>query len=450
MNEVILNEITMTSTMVFTMSVIGIVLVRRLPRSERLVPYLSLIAHMFVGVVLLAIMDYVFVVADVHYYFDAGGKLAHLMRLDFARWAPEIVKFTLQQDSDLGMYFPGEFSNEYSTTSMAGSVSFLLLMLNDSQYASFVFMAGLAFASKLAAYSGMRIMMPRMDPQRVAIAMMLVPSAVFWSSGVVKESWATIGLGLMTLWLARVSQGSLASSPHLLLLGIPPIALIKPYLLFPLTLATGVWYLLTRERQTHVTMRPLVLLTGSLVVAVAMVVLSTAFPEFSFDELGSSTSNLQQAGARTRGGSNYSLGNANETTLKGQLLFAPLALVTVLMRPFPFEVHNFTASLASLEVTVLMILFFTLLRRNSFRDILTVVRRSPPLAYCLVFMLVAGLAIGLATSNFGTLSRYRIPMMPYYVLFVLVLIDRKSGVAAMFPRGVDAQKNASVSPSAAA
>jgi len=30
-------------------------------------------------------------------------------------------------------------------------------------------------------------------------------------------------------------------------------------------------------------------------------------------------------------------------------------------------------------------------------------------------------AVGLATTNLGTLSRYRMPMMPFYVTFILLL-----------------------------
>lgn len=433
MDDEVVNDIVMTLGVSFVVTVFAAMAIRRLPPEERLVPQLSLIAHLLSAPTLLAIMDHVFKLSDAHMYFAVGGDIAHLMRHDFSRWAPEAVKFALQMDNDLGLYFPDTYGGTYSTSSMAGSVGILMFCLNDAQYAVFAMMAGISYFGKFAAFRGMRRMMPAMDPTVVGSAMMLVPSVIFWSSGVVKESWAVTGLGILTLWLSRVSQGTTLSSPHLFLLGVPPIFLIKPYLLFPFTLAAGIWYALTREQRTHTSIKPLYVLTATAAVVALMLALSTYFPAFSLSELGTSTATVQRHGAAAEGGSNYSLGNAQSTSLAGQIAFAPIAMTTALVRPFIFEVRNFTMMLASLESTVLLILLIQLFRKNSFRSVFTVVRRSPPLAYCFVFTMIAGLAIGLASSNFGTLSRYRIPMMPYYVLLVLVLIDKKSGVAAVLP-----------------
>lgn len=420
----------MSMLVMAVMTMLGLRMVQTLPSNERLYPTLSLLVHMVNGPALLAIMDYVFVASDVHYYFDAGGTLARLMRSDFTRWAPEVLKYTLQLDNDLSYLFPEEFGGAYATSSMAGAVGWMMFFFNHGEYASFIFMAGLSFVGKLAAYKGVRLALPTMNHQRVAIAMMLVPSVVFWSGGVVKESFAVTGLGLLMLWMAKVTRGSIFQSPHLFVLGVLPVYLIKPYLLFPFALSAGTWFGLARLRSSNLAFKPLYAI-GAAVAIVAMIAgLSVAFPEFSPSKFGESASQMQQYGAQTGGGSNYSLGNTEATTLSGQLAFAPIALITVLIRPFLFEVRNFSMLIAATEATILLVLLIQLFRKNSIREVLSAVRRSPPLAYCFVFSLIAGLAIGLATSNFGTLSRYRIPMMPYYVLLVLVLTDKKSGVSA--------------------
>ena len=433
MDDEVVNDIVMTLGVSFVVTVFAAMAIRRLPPEERLVPQLSLVAHLLSAPLLLALMDHVFKVSDAQMYFAVGGDIAHLMRHDFGRWGPEAVKFTLQVDNDLSRYFPERYGGMYSTSSMTGSVGLLMFCLSDAHYAVFALMAGIAYFGKFAAFRGMRRMLPLMDSTTVASAMMLVPSVVFWSSGVVKESWAITGLGIMTLWLSRVSEKTLLSSPHLPVLGIPPILLIKPYLLFPFTLAAGVWFMLTRERRTHTSIKPMYLLAATAAVVSLMLVLSAYFPAFSLSELGTSTASVQRHGEAAEGGSSYSLGNAQSTTLTGQLAFAPIAITTALVRPFFFEVRNFTMALASAESTLILILLFRLFRKNSFGSVFGLIRKSPPLAYCFVFTAISGLAIGLASSNFGTLSRYRIPMMPYYVLLVLVLIDKKNGVAAIMP-----------------
>ena len=435
MDDGIVNDVVMTLGVSFGVAVLGLLAVRRLPPSERLVPQLSLVAHILTAPLLLAIMEFGFKVSDAQHYFHVGGDIARLMRVDFAHWGPESAKFVLRFENDLTLFFPEIYGGMYSTSSMAGTVGFLMFALNDAHYASFSAMAGITFFGKLAGYRGMRAMLPAMNPSVVGVAMMLVPSVVFWSSGVVKESWAITGLGFLTLWLSRVLEGHAFSSPHLLLLGIIPVALIKPYILFPFTLAAGTAYLLARERATHVSIKPLYFSSASITVVVLMLALSNAFPAFSLSEIGSSTATMQRHGAMVEGGSNYSLGNAEKATLAEQITFAPLAVTTVLVRPFIFEVRNFSMLIAALESTALLVLLLRLFRKNTLRSVFLVVRHSPPLAFCFVFSVVASIAIGLATSNFGTLSRYRIPMMPFYVLLVLVLIDEKNGVAAIAPHG---------------
>jgi hypothetical protein len=42
--------------------------------------------------------------------------------------------------------------------------------------------------------------------------------------------------------------------------------------------------------------------------------------------------------------------------------------------------------------------------------------KSPSLIFCLTFALIFAFAVGVSTFNFGTLSRYKIPLVPYYCL----------------------------------
>jgi hypothetical protein len=424
-----MNDLIVSVVVIAVMASLGLHLVRRLPAEERPLALLSLVVHLVTGPLLLVIMDYVFVSSDVHAYFDSGSTLARMMRADFPRWAPEVLKYTLQIENDLGVLFPEEFGGLYATTSMTGATGWMMFLLNDAQHASFILMAGLAFAGKMAGYQAVRLALPGVNFRRVALAMLLVPSVVFWSSGVVKESFAVTGLGVLMLWVARASKSGVFAALHWLALGLLLVRLFKPYLLFPFALSAGVWLLIGRTRATSAAVKPIYVLALIAVMIGAIAALSVMFPEFSPNKIGESTAQLQYYGRQTEGGSNYNLGNAEATTLGGQLAFAPVAFVTVLFRPFLFEVRNFTMLIASAEVTVLMVLLVQLFRRESLSQVLSAIRRSPPLAYCFVFTVVAGLAIGLATSNFGTLSRYRIPMMQYYVLLVLALTERRAVVA---------------------
>jgi hypothetical protein len=46
---------------------------------------------------------------------------------------------------------------------------------------------------------------------------------------------------------------------------------------------------------------------------------------------------------------------------------------------------------------------------------------DPFLVFCVVFVIAFGIAVGLTSTNLGTLSRYRSPLLPFFVVLLLVL-----------------------------
>ena len=52
------------------------------------------------------------------------------------------------------------------------------------------------------------------------------------------------------------------------------------------------------------------------------------------------------------------------------------------------------------------------------------------LTFCAVFVLTFAVAVGLSTLNLGTLSRYRIPMMPFFTVLLFVLGQQAKREAA--------------------
>jgi len=47
--------------------------------------------------------------------------------------------------------------------------------------------------------------------------------------------------------------------------------------------------------------------------------------------------------------------------------------------------------------------------------------KDPYLIFCLLFTLILGFGVGLSTSNFGALVRYKIPYMPFFVSLIFIL-----------------------------
>jgi hypothetical protein len=69
-----------------------------------------------------------------------------------------------------------------------------------------------------------------------------------------------------------------------------------------------------------------------------------------------------------------------------------------------------------------VIALFFVWRRTGLMAALSRVRHHPLLAFCLLFVLVFSTVVGMATTNLGSLARYRAPMMPFYGALLMALV----------------------------
>ncbi|MDP9046928.1 MAG: hypothetical protein M3N14_02250, partial [Bacteroidota bacterium] len=70
---------------------------------------------------------------------------------------------------------------------------------------------------------------------------------------------------------------------------------------------------------------------------------------------------------------------------------------------------------------ILLLTLYLVIKRNIFKTISNIYH-DPNLIMCLFFTLVFGFFVGISSYNFGTLSRYKIPCTPFFMLFLLILI----------------------------
>jgi hypothetical protein len=355
---------------------------------------------------------------DMFLYFSYGEILARMMERDPLHVIPEVTALLLQNRPHLPLVIIGAGS---STGTMSALTAWAFYVLGPSKYAASVAFAMLSLCGKIGMY---RVFRANVDPALrwpVAIAALFVPSFVFWSSGMIKEAVVVAGLGWsffgLHLW---IREGRPGPGWALMIAGTIPLLLIKPYILFPLVLAGGSWYYWARSlRRGRVRIRPVHFAVAAVLGVGGIVLLGQYFPEYALDNFTARTSDLQQLGRR--GGSAFTLSGDNPTTLVGQFAYAPAALLTSLFRPFLFEVHNIPALVNAVETTVLTILFARILFTRNLGNVRRQIADNPLLVFCVVFVAAFGIAVGLASSNMGTLSRYRSPLLPFFVVSLLAL-----------------------------
>ena len=119
-------------------------------------------------------------------------------------------------------------------------------------------------------------------------------------------------------------------------------------------------------------------------------------------------------------GSAYNIG-IYDGSLNSIITVGPQAIVVSLYRPFIFEVRNPLMLLSALEGSVFIYFTFLFIYKVGFFKTIKFIRSKPILTFCLIFSMVLAFAVGTNSGNFGTLVRYKIPLMPFYLAALFIM-----------------------------
>ena len=395
----------------------------------------SFIAHIFSAFAQILVYAYYYEGGDMMNYRDLGIPVAEALRYDFEGIFPETVKMLLQR---VDAHLPFETLGGGSTGSMLMIASYLMFLLANSFYGASLVIAVLSYVSKTFIY---RAFAPEFQPDQrraVMIGVMLMPTAIFWTCALLKEPVVMIALGPLFLGVRSVIQGRNFRGALLVALGATGVALIKAYVLLAFAGAAAVWVIWARvvRGRGSMAVKPGYLLLGLVGGMLLFTVAERFLTKRVEGGLAASMASQRRVSSHVEGDSNYLLeGDAqleggDETTLTRELLLTPLALVTALFRPFLFEVRKPLQAVNAIETTWVLWATIAVFRRNRVVGLVNKVTASPALMFCLVFTLVLAIGTALSTSNLGTLSRYRAPMMPFFAILLLTLLPKPQTAAA--------------------
>lgn len=391
--------------------------------AENRVLNLAFAAHMLSGFAQVLLTRYYFGGGDMMGYFENGAQVADVLSDDVTRFLPEVLRAFLQREYE----FPIPLFGASSTQSMSATAAMLLFVTGNSLYAAVFVVCVANYLSQVLLYRALKSEFAPEQQERVLWGTNLMPSAVFWSSALLKEPITMAALGPVVLALKWLSEGRRRIQAALLLVpGLFVIAMIKPYVLMALSVGAGIFYLWKRFRaQNAVVLRPFAVVTAVALGSAGLVFGNSYFSKADGASAASSLAHQRSVGYEVEGGSNFQIdsvsGDVTQRSLSQELVLAPIGLVTALFRPFLFEARNAVQLVNALEATALLLLFVRIVRRTSLRSLAKYITSSPALLFCTVFTLALAVGTGLATTNMGTLSRYRAPMMPFFFTVLLVL-----------------------------
>jgi hypothetical protein len=396
-----------------------LLLLTRFASEERLLLLAAYAAHIFAAFAQVLVQSNVYGSGDIFGYAGRGEELAAALRLDFQNISVEMFKLLLQQDAHLPIFIHGAGS---TTGSMAAIAGFATYLTGGGVYAGCVLVSVFSFYGTICLYQVYRSSFPRHLHVQLLVANMLVPSVVYWSSGLLKESVAMAGLGPLALGVSRSFSGRWLPGLALAAAGALVVGLVKPYILFVFVVGSGIWFFADRAVRQG---RPVLSIRSgilALVLAVGgIILLGKLFPRYAWESLAEQAAYRQDVGQRVRGDSTYVMGDGSQTSMTGQLIFAPFALVTALFRPFIFEGAKVQQIINSLETTAMLGFTIAVAWKCKLRTLWQIIVERPVILFSIIFTVTFGVAVGLSTTNLGTLSRYRMPLIPMFASTLVVL-----------------------------
>jgi len=400
------------------------------PRAESRIVWMGYVAHVAASGAQYVITTYWYGGGDMLYYARAGGVLADLLSYDYARFAPEIFALFIHEPPHLPMDVIGAGS---STGSLVAVAALLLHLLGGSLLGVCVLLSTLAYLARIMMLRVFLEELPQELHPAVRIAVLLLPSVTFWGATLAKETMVLIGIGPLT-WVARRLTSTTTLTQRLLLAPVALLAggllwLVKSYVLVSFIAAAAVWWFMSVLRRRGRMLTRVQLTFGAVISVAAVALVGVVLPDFSVDAIAERAAELQAVGGIVQGGSSYQLGSTEARSGLAQAAFVPLALMYSLFRPFLFEVRNPLMLLNAIETTWITVIVVQNFWKGGFAGLIATARESPVMAFSLVFVLLVGVGVGLATSNLGTLTRYRAPMMPFYAAFLVVWQHRTASAA---------------------
>ncbi len=273
----------------------------------------------------------------------------------------------------------------------------------------------------------------------LAIAAFFIPSVFFWGSGLLKDTITMGCLGIATYQVYRILIKKKFGIRHLLLLAFALYGIysIKIYIILTFLPAAIVWVFLAnldaiRSPVLKIMLAPFMISCAIALGYIAMLKAGEDHAKYSLENVAMTAKiTAYDIGFYTGrdAGSGYSLGEL-DGTFGSMVRLAPQAINVSLFRPYLWEVKNPFMLLSALESACLLVLsLYIIFKKNiGLPQGLT----NPNVVFALIFSIAFAFAVGVSTFNFGTLVRYKIPLLPFF-LVALILIWHHSNSDKKLP-----------------
>ena len=308
----------------------------------------------------------------------------------------------------------------------------LVVLSFQSYLTTTVLCATVSFAGIWKLYKVFVLEFPELKKE-MAISFLFIPSVFFWGSGLLKDTFTLSALGFFfsSLYYLIVRREKVVASIIIVLVSAYVIMAIKPYILVGLFPALIIWLVQLSVGKINVkTLRvlavPFVLVVGFGFVYWLMMIMGESLAEYQVESI------LEKAQITQRDlKSDYYKGNSFdigefEANISSILAKFPIATFSAIFRPLIIESNNFVMFFSGLENLILLIFAIRVLISVKILGFFRFFFKHHMLTFSLFFSIFFAFSVGLSTSNYGSLVRYKIPSIPYFVASLFIIRHLKA------------------------
>jgi hypothetical protein len=341
-------------------------------------------------------------------------------------------------DSSLLYYFNTEtgyavYARDPKAWAVVKIAFFIVSFSFQSYLTTSVLCATISFSGIWRLYKVFALEFPDLTKQ-MAISFLFIPSVFFWGSGLLKDTFTLGALGFFYtgLYYIFVKRKQVLLNLLAIVLSAYTIISIKPYILVGLLPAMILWLVQLNVGKIQIrTVRalslPFLMIVGIGFGYLLMMVMGDALADYQVESI------LEKAKITQRDlksdyyqGNSYDIGEF-DSTIPSMMGKFPIATFSAIFRPLIVESNNLVMFISGVENLILLIFALRVVILVRGYRIFSYFFKNHMLTFSLFFAIFFAFSVGLSTSNFGSLVRYKIPSIPFFVagLFLIQHIRRK-------------------------
>ncbi|WP_026462934.1 hypothetical protein [Adhaeribacter aquaticus] len=305
--------------------------------------------------------------------------------------------------------------------------SFFSLISFNTYTVIALFFALLSFSGIWAMFMTFYKLYPTIH-KNLAYANFFLPSVFFWGSGLMKDSITIGALGWLFFgfYQGLIQKKNIISSLIIIAISFYIIYSVKVYVILSFLPPALFWVFNENSAKIknsflRAVAKPIFLTVGGAVATIGALNLTEGDERYDVDKIGERTKiNSEYLSGYEKNNSAYNIGEF-DGSISSMLKVAPQAINVAIFRPYLWEVRNPVMLLSAIESFIFIFLTLKLFMKAGFFQTIKRIIALPIVNFSILFTIILAFAVGTNSGNFGTLVRYKIPFMPFYLSALYIM-----------------------------